>query len=84
MMKLDANDTKKVLRADLWSTMSLSELHKQREILVEELTRVRGLQLMPGNTQNPTILLLLSYLERGFQVITYLIDNYGQKKGNNE
>jgi hypothetical protein len=58
------------IRTDLWNTMSLAQLTKQRELLLD---RINTLQRIPDQN-NPSIRDLFLALQYGLDDITKLID----------
>lgn len=68
----------KDIRSDLWPTMSLSQLHKQRDLIVEKMSLLRS--MMPFGAAPPTVRTLFSALQIALNDVTALIDNRATQK----
>jgi hypothetical protein len=66
------NDPSLQVRTDMWSTMSTSQLTRQRELMLDKLSK---LQSMMGGVANPTILNMYSALQMGMQDLNNIIDH---------
>lgn len=67
--KLPSPDTD--VRADLWGTMSLSQLHRQQDLLLERLNRLYAL----AATGAPTAIGLQKVLQLAMSDLTRLIES---------
>lgn len=65
----------KEIRSDLWPTMGVSELNKQRDIVLDKLSLARSMQ---GYT--PAVVTIQLVLEQALKDLTELIDNRASQK----
>jgi len=68
----------KEIHSDLWSTMSVTELHKQQELVITKLSLVRS--MMPYGVAPQSILGLSAALEMALKDLTSLIDSKASKR----
>lgn len=68
---IDENDPSIQLRTDLWSTMTASQLNRQREMLLDKISK---LQSIMGGIPHPSILNMHSALQLGLDDIGHIID----------
>jgi len=69
--QLDPNHPSIQIRTDLWNTMSLAELTRQRELVLDRIGVLRNIP----DQGNPSIQSLHSALQFGLADITRLIDS---------
>lgn len=71
------NDPSIQVRTDLWSTMNMSQLTNQRELMLDHIS---NLQTIMGGNANPSILNMYSALQLGLKDLNKLIDDkYAEK-----
>jgi hypothetical protein len=72
------NDPSIQVRTDLWSTMNTGQLNRQRELMLDHLSK---LQSIMGGNANPSILNMYSALQLGLKDLNKIIDDkYAQSK----
>lgn len=69
--QVDENDPSVQVRSDLWSKMTLSQLNKQRELLLDKSIKIQSIM---GAQANPSLLAMYSAVQRGMDDINQLID----------
>lgn len=67
------------IRTDLWDTMSLTELHRQQELMIDRLNQIRGMMSTAAGTP-PTIVRLYEQTYRASEQLAALVD---RKSGGN-
>lgn len=75
----DPNDPSIQIRTDMWNTMSLAQLTKQRELVLD---RINVLMRIPDQN-NPAIRDLSFALQHGLTDITRLIEQKTEQNNNN-
>ncbi|TFH04303.1 MAG: hypothetical protein E4H14_15045 [Candidatus Thorarchaeota archaeon] len=68
-------EPEKEIRSDLWPTMGVSELNKQRDLVLDKLSLARSMQ---GFT--PATITIGLVLEQALKDLTELIDNRASQK----
>ena len=72
------NDPSIQIRTDLWSTMNVSQLTRQREIMLDHITKIQSIM---GAIANPSLINMNAALQVGLQDLNKLIDDkYAQKR----
>lgn len=66
------NDPSIQIRTDLWPTMSISQLNRQRELMLDNISK---LQSMVDSHGNPSIRNMYAALQVGLQDLNKLIDS---------
>jgi len=66
-----------MIRTDLWDTMSLGELTKQQDLLIQKISAVQSLM---GAQASPSIMAMYSALQKGFDDLTKLIEERSLKE----
>lgn len=61
-MPLIEDTPETMLRADLWHTMTVSELAKQQDLMTQKITAIMNLM---GPQTSPSVLAMYSALQRG-------------------
>lgn len=67
------------IRTDLWPTMSISQLYRQQEMLLEKITKLQSMTPL-GTGGPPTIQGLLHILQQAMTDLTLLIENKSSYK----
>lgn len=71
------NDPSTQVRTDLWGTMNTSQLNRQRELMLDHISK---LQSIMGGNANPSILNMYKALQMGLEDLNKIIDDkYAQK-----
>lgn len=68
----------KEVRADMWPTMTLSQLHHQRDLIVDKLSKLQS--MMPFGAAPATVAGLYKALQIALQDVMALIDNKADQK----
>ena len=76
--EVSENDPSVQVRTDLWGSMTMIQLTKQRDMMVNHISR---LQSIMGGNANPTILNMYSALQLGLEDLNQIIDNKYASKG---
>jgi hypothetical protein len=74
---IDENDPSIQVRTDLWSTMNMTQLNRQRELLLDKISKVQSIM---GASANPSLINMYGALQMGLKDLNKLIDDkYAQK-----
>jgi hypothetical protein len=68
---ISENDPSVQVRTDLWNTMNSSQLNRQRELLLDKLSKIQSIMI---GTATPSILNIYNAIQLGLDDITTLID----------
>jgi hypothetical protein len=72
------NDPQVQVRTDLWPTMNIAQLNRQREIMLDHLSK---LQSIMSESPGPTLRNMYGALQTGLKDLSDLIDHrYGEKR----
>lgn len=72
-------DPQHEIRTDLWNTMTLTELHRQQELMIDRLNQIRSMM----STATGTSPALIAMYDRTYQASEYLTALVDHKSGGN-
>lgn len=60
-----------MVRTDLWGTMSLGELTRQQDLMIQKISAIQSLM---GANASPLVLAMYSALQKGFDDLNKMIE----------
>jgi hypothetical protein len=63
------------IRSDLWPTMSVGQLYKQQELVIDKITKLHSMASIGGAAATPTVAGLLKALQQALTDLSQLIES---------